>query len=138
MSDLGSPLAETGLDARQMQMLELLRAGKAVASSEQDSPIDPASGAVPLTPDQIRVWFFARAFPQSAEYNQPLTLRFAQWPGRKCAEGALKALIERHDALRLHFFERQGEPLQALSDAAEVPLGWLDLSALPTGHPLLL
>ena len=132
MSDLGSPLAETGLDARQMQMLELLRAGKAVASSEQDSPINPASGAVPLTPDQIRVWFFARAFPQSAEYNQPLTLRFAQWPGRKCAEGALKALIERHDALRLHFFERQGEPLQALSDAAEVPLGWLDLSALPT------
>ncbi len=130
MTDAGLA-ASVPLDARQLRKLELIRSGQAQVRATQEGIVpDSAPREVPLTPDQARVWFFTQTFPESAEYNQPLTLRYAGCPDPEVLSSAFAELVARHDTLRLRFFERDGEPMQVMEPHAIVPLRWFDLGDL--------
>lgn len=123
------------LDERQQRMLALVRAGQVKLSQELDRiPSGLAAADTPLTSDQARVWFFVRAFPQSAEYNQPVTLRYRACPDAAVLTEALATMTARHDALRLRVFERDGAPMQALQTDAVIPLSVHDLGGLSPGQ----
>ncbi|WP_321884918.1 non-ribosomal peptide synthetase [Paraburkholderia bannensis] len=86
--------------------------------------------AVPLSDAQARLWFFARLNPHSAAYNLPGAVRLEGVLDRAAVQGALAALVARHESLRTRFVEVDGEPLQRFDAPAPV-LSVLDFEDVP-------
>ncbi|HSR68612.1 MAG TPA: amino acid adenylation domain-containing protein [Acidobacteriota bacterium] len=129
MSDL-IPGTPADLDSARTRLIQrMLRRGLKPSLPDKLVPI-PRERRIPLSSAQARIWFFARLFPDSAEYNLFETLRLPAAPGRARLEMALRTLMERHDALRLRITEEEGEPLQQDSGILEPPLQWHDLTGL--------
>jgi non-ribosomal peptide synthetase component F len=83
----------------------------------------------PLSHAQQRVWLVERLSGASATYNIPLTCAFGAEVDRVSLERAVRALVERHEALRTTFIEVDGEPRQRIRDAAELRIETVDLRA---------
>jgi len=77
---------------------------------------------------QQRLWFLDRLEPESTSYNLPLVLRLSGELDVAALERALSRLVERHEALRTTFREREGEVFQVVRPAEPVRLPLLDLS----------
>ena len=77
---------------------------------------------------QQRLWFLDRLDPESTSYNLPLVLRLSGELDVAALERALSRLVERHEALRTTFTEREGEVFQVVRPAEPVSLALLDLS----------
>jgi amino acid adenylation domain-containing protein len=91
----------------------------------------PRDGDLPLSFAQERLWFLHRLQPESPAYNIPLVLRAEGPLDPVRLAAALSAVARRHEVLRTVFAERDGEPVQVVLPAAEVPLPIVDLGALP-------
>lgn len=113
-------------EAQALLVQRLLRRGLTGQTLEGVAAV-PAGTRVPLSPSQARIWFFTRLFPHSAEYNVFETLRLDTAPDERQLDAALRALIARHDALRLRVLEVEGEPVQEEC---------LDVSPIVTWHDL--
>ncbi|MEY9995640.1 amino acid adenylation domain-containing protein/non-ribosomal peptide synthase protein (TIGR01720 family) [Streptomyces sp. V4I8] len=96
----------------------------AVVLAEQGS----LAGEVPLLP--VQEWFFGREFVRPGHWNQSFLVRTPELDAERL-EGALRGLVERHDAFRLRFRESG----QIYDVAAEFPgLRVLDVRELPGGE----
>jgi len=96
-------------------------------------PLDrvPRTEEMPLSFAQQRLWLVDRLEPGSAAYNMAGALRLRGPLDRDALRASLDALVERHEALRTTFPERDGEPVQAIHPAAPVALEETDLGSLP-------
>lgn len=85
---------------------------------------------MPLSHPQRRLWFVDRLQESSVEYNRPKALRLRGALDRKALNNAINTIVERHESLRTHFAEIDGEPVQVIEppQAMEIPLE--DLSGL--------
>ncbi|MBV4507382.1 amino acid adenylation domain-containing protein [Pseudomonas sp. BW13M1] len=94
--------------------------------------VEQVSGTLALLPIQAR--FFETAIPERQHWNQALLLKPTQALRVDCLTGALQALVDQHDALRLRFTQRdtwqaefqagKAEDIlwvRALNDVAELP-----------------
>ncbi|RKH50279.1 non-ribosomal peptide synthetase [Corallococcus llansteffanensis] len=83
----------------------------------QPPPIVAVSheGPLPLSFAQQRLWFLARLDPEGSAYNVPFFLRLEGPLDVAALEGALDALVQRHEALRTTFSEEHGQPVQRVS-----------------------
>jgi amino acid adenylation domain-containing protein len=86
---------------------------------------------LPLSFAQERLWFLDRLQPGVSAYNIPLALRLEGRLDRRRLAAALSWVARRHEVLRTIFAERDGEPVQVVLPAAEVPLPAVDLRGLP-------
>ena len=85
----------------------------------------------PLSFAQERLWFLDRLeASRSTEYNMSQALRVRGELDVEVMERAVAALVERHEILRTHFGEHEGEPFQIVSPHLRIPLGREDLSGL--------
>ena len=85
--------------------------------------IPPApDGPVPLTYEQRRLWLLHRLAPESSVYTIPVGYRLRGALDPDALRAALRALVARHDALRMTIHERDGEPYQSASP--EPHFGW--------------
>jgi len=95
-------------------------------------PVEPVerTGAPPLSFAQERLWFIERLQPGTSVYNIPLPLRLRGPLDVAALEGALGAVVRRHEALRTTFREVDGAPVQVVApwDGFALPVD--DLSAL--------
>ena len=99
--------------------------------SEPLVPLAARSGPLPLSFAQESLWFLERLQPGRPAYN---VLSLVALRGRldvPALEGALAAVLRRHEALRTRFPEVDGAPRQEIAPADPRPLAILDLSALP-------
>ncbi|MBO6636950.1 MAG: amino acid adenylation domain-containing protein [Roseitalea sp.] len=78
--------------------------------------------AYPLTYAQERLWFLSQLAPDSAAYNLPLTMRFAQALDPVLVRRALNALTRRHAALRTVFRMEDDQIVQRVVADHDMPL----------------
>ena len=58
----------------------------------------------------------------SAEYNMPEALRLKGELDRGALERAINTIVERHESLRTHFVEVDGEPVQVIEPAVRIEI----------------
>jgi nonribosomal peptide synthetase DhbF len=85
---------------------------------------------LPLSFAQQRLWFLDRLGGSSREYNVPAALRLHGVLDRKALEKAINTIVKRHEVLRTHFAEVEGEPVQIIAAEVRLALEVEDLSSL--------
>ncbi|MBF9267491.1 condensation domain-containing protein, partial [Paracidovorax cattleyae] len=97
--------------------------------SGEARPAGPARGEVPLLPFQRD--FFAMPMPARHHWNQAVLLRSPAPLQAQALRGALRAVAERHDALRLRYTRQQGATgevwTQRYEDTATALSEWDDV-----------
>src|SRR5262249_43615609 len=83
---------------------------------------------VPLSYAQQRLWFIDQLEGGTSEYNIPSALRLRGRLDREAVARAIQAIVERHESLRTHFADIEGEPAQVIEPALAVPVPVVDLS----------
>ncbi|OCR26281.1 peptide synthase [Pseudomonas syringae] len=85
---------------------------------------------LPQSLAQNRLWIVWQLEPQSAAYNIPAALRLRGELDQAALATSFQQLIQRHEALRTRFLERDGQALQRIEPASAFTLQHLDLSQL--------
>src|SRR6267154_1591057 len=97
----------------------------------QNFATEPRPARLPLSYAQQRLWFLDRLEGgKSTEYNMPEALRLRGELDRGALERAINAIVERHESLRTHFAEVDGEPVQVIEPVLRVAVPMEDLSLL--------
>ena len=104
----------------------LREAGKGRARLEQQE----RPTRLPLSHAQQRLWFIDRLEGTSTEYNMLSGLRLKGELDRQALERAINRIVERHESLRTHFIEEEGEALQAIEHELRIAVPVEDLSDL--------
>ncbi|MFB7089600.1 amino acid adenylation domain-containing protein [Streptomyces sp. NPDC056296] len=94
-----------------------------------------ADEPVPLSFAQQRLWFLAQLEGTSAYYNIPMAMRLSGPLDRPALLRALETIVQRHEALRTRFVERDGVPYQEIGDGRDFTVGeeaLTDPAALPS------
>ena len=101
------------------------------AGTEQQIPpltVRERPGWVPLSFAQQRLWFLDRLGGGSTEYNISQALRLKGPLERRALERTIRTIVERHESLRTHFEEVDGEPVQVIEAELRIPVVEEDLS----------
>ncbi len=85
---------------------------------------------LPLSYAQQRLWFLDRLAGGSIEYNMPVALRLRGELDRQALEKTINTIVTRHESLRTHFAEIEGEPVQVIEPELRIELRVEDLTAL--------
>ncbi|HSX62577.1 MAG TPA: condensation domain-containing protein, partial [Tahibacter sp.] len=102
------------------------------ASGYAAIPRQPRDGeALPLSFAQQRLWFIDRLEGGSRQYNMPAALRLRGALDTTALQGALDAIVARHEILRTRYVEVDGQPRQVVDAPAPVVIATSDLSTLP-------
>ncbi len=90
----------------------------------------PRPDRLPLSYAQQRLWFLDKLEGSSAEYNLCEALRLHGKLDLAALRKTIAGVIDRHESLRTHFGELNGEPVQIIKPAMELALPVEDLSHL--------
>ena len=88
---------------------------------------------MPLSYAQQRLWFIDRLEGTSTEYNVAQALRLKGELNREAVANTINSMVERHESLRTHFAEVEGEPTQVIEPEGRMPAGWRDRLASDEG-----
>ena len=89
---------------------------------------------LPLSYAQQRLWFIDRLEGTSTEYNAPGALRLRGELDREALERTINKIVERHESLRTHFAEMEGEAVQMIEPVLRIEVPVRDLSGLEEGE----
>ncbi|MBF3087045.1 condensation domain-containing protein, partial [Pseudomonas aeruginosa] len=82
---------------------------------------------LPQSAAQQRLWLTWQIDPQSAAYNIPGGLRLRGELDEAALRASFQRLVERHEALRTRFLERDGAALQRIDERGEFAWQFVDL-----------
>lgn len=111
----------------------------AVAQLQQDGGV--AQGAMhalsrqedlPQSLAQNRLWITWQLDPHSSAYTIPGALHLRGELDEDALRQSFQQLIQRHEALRTRFYERDGQAFQRVEATADFELSIIDLSDLPS------
>ncbi|HEX3095097.1 MAG TPA: amino acid adenylation domain-containing protein [Candidatus Angelobacter sp.] len=100
--------------------------GKARSSLQRYPNIERAA----LSYSQRRLWSIDQLQGSSAEYNMPEALRLRGRLDVDALRRTVQSIVDRHESLRTHFGEEQGEPVQIIAPSLTVEIRMEDLSLL--------
>ncbi|OUS31223.1 hypothetical protein A9Q99_04290 [Gammaproteobacteria bacterium 45_16_T64] len=105
----------------------LKQAQKATAETipcvSRDKPLRASYG-------QQRLWLLDQLNPGDVTYNMPTALRIKGFIDPNILDQAFQAIVARHEVLRTHFEEKDGEPYQVIRSDNAWTLDRLDVSDL--------
>ena len=90
----------------------------------------PRPERLPLSYAQQRLWFIDQFEGTSTEYNMPEALRLQGELDQEALERTINTIVERHESLRTHFVEVDGEPVQTIVPSLRIAVPVENLSAL--------
>jgi amino acid adenylation domain-containing protein len=91
----------------------------------------PAGARIPLSDAQRRLWFLDRMEAgNSGQYNMPVAFLLDGDLEYGALHKAVQSIVERHESLRTHFEEIEGEPEQVVDSSVAVALPVEDFSDL--------
>jgi pristinamycin I synthase-3/4 len=85
---------------------------------------------VPLSYAQQRLWFLDQLEGTSTEYNVPQALRLRGRLDAGALERTIQTIVERHESLRTHFAEVDGEAMQVIEPVQRMEVPVEDLSGM--------
>ena len=85
---------------------------------------------LPLSYAQQRLWFIDQLEGGSAEYNMPQALRLRGELDLDALQRTVDTIVERHESLRTHLAQVEGEPVQIIEPPRPVDLPLEDVSGL--------
>ncbi|MDY7094049.1 MAG: HAD-IIIC family phosphatase [Acidobacteriota bacterium] len=130
LKDLGDLTPEEQeLLRRKLQKLRKKKA-KPPAGAREIPHLPRQGQSFPLSFAQQRLWFLDQLRPEAAANNIPLTVELVGDLQPSAFEGALQAVVERHEILRAAVDSQGGRPSQRF-DAPPPPMAFLDLSGQP-------
>ena len=113
------------------RLLSLLLKKKGITTAAAHRLVRRAdSGPVPLSYAQRRLWILDRLGGGTPEYNMPQAQRLRGVLDRAALERAVNAIVERHESLRTHFTEKDGEPVQIIAPTITIRVPLDDFSVL--------
>ncbi len=86
----------------------------------------PRPERLPLSYGQQRLWFIDRLEGSSRKYNLMESLRLRGELNVTALEKAINTIVERHEVLRTHFREVDGEPWQVIEPVLRIPIAFED------------
>ena len=119
--------------AKQLLLEKRLRGENAEAGTLQQIALSPRPERLPLSHAQQRLWFIDRLAGTSTEYNLSGALRLRGELDVEALERAINTIVERHESLRTHFAEAEGEPVQVIEAERRIAIPVEDLSGLEEG-----
>ncbi|HEX7240854.1 MAG TPA: condensation domain-containing protein, partial [Longimicrobiaceae bacterium] len=96
-------------------LLRMLEEEGIEVAAVPEIPRREGSGPVPASSTQRRLWFLDRVEPGSTAYNIPRATLLEGPLDPAALARALRALADRHEALRTTFAEAGGEPVQVVA-----------------------
>jgi amino acid adenylation domain-containing protein len=113
----------------------LARELRALRRPVETAPIEPGGGdEAPLSPAQQRLWFLDRLDPGTPAYNVAGALGFHGELDPDALAAALGHVMSRQEALRTHFAEGEGGPVQRVAPWRPPAVATVDLRRLPAGR----
>lgn len=91
--------------------------------------------ALPLSPAQERLRLLDQLKPDTTLTTLSISIKISHIEiHARLLESALNRLVQRHDALRVTFQEKDGQPLQVIAPTMPIALPVIDLQALPAAE----
>src|SRR3954469_23022451 len=87
-----------------------------------------AARPIPASSGQRRLWFLEQMEPGSPLYNIPYLVRLRGALNERALDRALRAIVERHEALRTNFVALGSEPTQVINATWTLELPVTDLT----------
>jgi amino acid adenylation domain-containing protein/non-ribosomal peptide synthase protein (TIGR01720 family) len=116
---------QANLSAAKRKLLETWMRGE--QADKSPIPRRMNSESTPLSFAQERLWFLHQLDPASVAYNIYATLQLSGELDVHAFQKALNEILRRHEVLRAAFKNNKGEPLQVISDTAELALPVIDV-----------
>jgi amino acid adenylation domain-containing protein len=88
---------------------------------------------IPLSFAQQRLWFQHQLDPDRAAYHLSAAVRLRGELNVAALQQSFEAVIQRHEVLRTRFRVREGNPIQEIVAAVQLPFALTDLQSLPEG-----
>jgi hypothetical protein len=130
LSELSQRLA--GLSPEKRKLLELrLKLSQGVQAAAPIPPRPRGGDAAPLSFAQERLWLADQLGAGTGVYNMPHAVRLRGTLHVEALQGALTAVVARHEPLRTVFEDAEGGPVQRILPPSPVPLPLERLSGTP-------
>ncbi|MEW2501000.1 amino acid adenylation domain-containing protein [Amycolatopsis sp. NPDC047767] len=117
--------------ADRQALLRRLRAQQGLGTATGVVPRPDPHAPAALSPGQRRLWFFDRLRPGSAAYTIGCGLWFDGPLDVTALAEALSEVVARHEVLRTTYSDVDGDPVQLVHPAADVPLPVREVSDDP-------
>ncbi|HEY0605954.1 MAG TPA: amino acid adenylation domain-containing protein, partial [Herpetosiphonaceae bacterium] len=117
-----------------VQLAERIELAQRAVQGISAPPVQPISrdGKLPLSYAQQRLWFLNQLQPESPAYNIATALYLIGPLDVATLQHSLSTIVQRHEALRTTFTTtNDGQPIQEISAAQELPLPVIDIEHLP-------
>jgi surfactin family lipopeptide synthetase A len=119
-----------------LSTIETLAASLEVAQHApgmQSSAVErvPRDRALPLSSQQLQLWFLAQLYPDWPVYNEPYTLNLHQPIDVAAFECGLAEMIRRHEILRTTYAVVDEQPVQIIHPPDQFSLPFVDLTGQP-------
>ncbi|WP_038094811.1 condensation domain-containing protein, partial [Tumebacillus flagellatus] len=94
-------------------------------------PVSREEQGMPMSFAQQRLWVLEQLVPGTSLYNMPMAVRLQGHLQTEALLLSLAQIVQRHEALRTTFAERDGRPVQVIHEAIETHVLQTDLRTEP-------
>lgn len=115
----------------ELELLNQLLQEEGIFRKEDQVQVQPAqAGPSPLSLEQHRLWFLYELAPHSSAYNISSSFYLDGALNQAALLSSFKTIVQRHDVLRISFRDVDGQPLQFVEEAIDLPVQILDWRSL--------